>query len=56
MPEQQLVWMTQNSNWWFREVVFTNRVSGNATIYVHMGYGNVHGTGEFTDIRLERLP
>lgn len=32
-----------------------NNVSGTATVYAHMGFGGIASTGEFTDIRLERM-
>lgn len=52
-PEQQLVWMTECTDWWQRTMVFTNRVSGAATLYAHLGYGTAATTGEFTGITLE---
>lgn len=51
----ELVWMTHNNTWQSRSVVFTNETAGMATVYAHMGYGGVSATGEFTDVRLERL-
>jgi|GEM_PF-1270798 len=53
--EQEIVWMTEYNQWWRRELVFTNLVDGVATVYAHLGYGNVATTGEFTDIVLEKL-
>ena len=53
--EHDIVWMTEYNSWWGRSVVFTNYVAGSATIYVHLGYGRVATTGEFTDIRLEQV-
>lgn len=53
--EQEIVWMTEYNKWWRRELIFTNLVDGLATVYVHLGYGNVATTGEFTDIVLEKL-
>ena len=53
--EKELVWMTEYNQWLYKEMYFTNRVTGRATVYAHMGYGNVAGTGEFTDIKLELL-
>jgi hypothetical protein len=53
--EKQVIWMKDNTEWTFRSVIFTNRVSGMATLFVHMGYGNIANTGEFTDIRLEMI-
>lgn len=54
-PEQQLIWMSEYNRWWQKELVFTNQVTGTAVVYVHLGYGNVATTGEFTGIRLERV-
>ncbi len=53
--EKQIVWMSEYNKWWRKELVFTNEVDGMATVYAHMGYGNIASTGEFTDIRLERV-
>jgi|GEM_PF-1367306 len=53
--EKQIVWMSEYNKWWGKELIFTNQVNGHATVYVHMGYGNVSSTGEFTDIRLENI-
>ncbi len=54
-PEQAIVWVTENTNWWARPLEFTNTVTGVGTVYVHMGYGNAASTGEFTEIRLEKV-
>jgi len=53
--EKQIVWMSEYNKWWKKEFIFTNRVAGIATVYVHMGYGNVASTGEFADIKLEMI-
>ncbi|RLD12314.1 MAG: hypothetical protein DRI44_01115 [Chlamydiae bacterium] len=53
--EKQIVWMSEYNHWWKKELIFTNQVTGMATVYVHMGYGGVASTGEFTNIRLEKL-
>jgi len=53
--EKQIVWMSEHNQWWRKELIFTNQVTGAATVYVHMGYGNVASTGEFTNISLEKL-
>jgi len=53
--EQQLVWMGEYNKWWNKEHIFTNQVSGIAVIYVHMGYGGVASTGEFSNIKLEEI-
>ncbi|MCX7846943.1 MAG: hypothetical protein N2595_02780 [bacterium] len=53
--EQQLIWMSEYTRWWKKELVFTNQVTGTAVVYAHLGYGNVATTGEFSSIRLERI-
>lgn len=53
--EKQIVWTSEFNNWWRKELIFTNTVNGIATIYVHMGYGNVSSTGEFAGITLEEI-
>jgi len=53
--EKQIVWMSEYNQWWGKELVFTNHVTGIATVYVHMGYGGVASTGEFADIWLEKM-
>ncbi len=53
--EQQLVWMSEYNQWSQKELVFTNKVTGTATILVHLGYGGVGTTGEFTNVRLEKF-
>jgi len=53
--EKQIVWMSEHNQWWKKELIFTNQVTGLATVYIHMGYGNVSSTGEFTNIRLEKI-
>ena len=52
-PERQLVWTSEFNDWWKRELVFTNQLTGTALVLVHMGYGGVVSTGDFTDVRLE---
>ena len=42
------------NKWSKKEIVFTKLVNGIATLYIHMGYGNVATTVEFADIRLEK--
>jgi len=51
--EHQIVWNGEHREWLSRSIVFTNMVSGTAIVYVHLGYGNIASTGEFTDIRVE---
>jgi len=53
--EKQIVWMSKYNQWWKKDLIFTNQVTGIATVYVHMGYGGVASTGEFTNIRLELI-
>jgi len=54
-PEHQLVWTSEFNDWWKRDLVFTNHVTGTALVLVHMGYGGVASTGDFTDVRLEMI-
>jgi hypothetical protein len=54
-PEIDVVWPAADGAWSALATVFTNTVGGCAVVYVHMGFGKVPGTGEFTDIRLEQL-
>ena len=53
--EQQIVWMSEHDKFWKKELVFTNQVTGPATVYIHLGYGGVATTGEFTEIELEEI-
>ena len=53
--EKQIVWMSEHNQWWRKELIFTNQIAGMATVYVHMGYGGVASTGEFTNIKLEKI-
>jgi hypothetical protein len=54
-PEKEIVWVSECNTWWPKELVFTNQVTGTAVVYVHLGYGKVATTGEFSAIRLERV-
>lgn len=54
-PERQLVWTSEFDNWWRKQLVFTSEVTGVAVVFIHMGYGNKASTGEFADVRLEKL-
>ena len=54
-PEQQLLWTTEFNQWWPKDLVITNKVTGTALVIVHMGYGRQQSTGEFTAVCLERL-
>ncbi|MCX7005492.1 MAG: hypothetical protein NTV22_19800, partial [bacterium] len=54
-PEQSLLWMSESTDWWAKALVFTNQVSGAATLFVHLGYGGVASTGEFANITLDEL-
>ena len=53
--EKQIVWMTEYDKFWEKELIFTNRVTGPASIYFHLGYGGVATTGEFTNVKLEKV-
>jgi len=53
--EKEIVWMSEYNKWWKKELIFTNQVTGVASIFVHMGYGGVSSTGEFANIKLESL-
>jgi len=53
--EREIVWMSEYDNFWEKELVFTNLVTGPSTVYAHLGYGGVATTGEFADIRLEAV-
>jgi len=53
--DRQLVWTTEFNQWWRKKIEFTNTVTGTARIFVHVGYGNQPTTGEFADVRLERI-
>lgn len=53
--EHELVWMTHKSRWYEKSSCFTNYQDGFATVYFHMGYGKVHATGDFAEVRLEKL-
>ena len=53
--ERALIWVTEFNDWWKKSLLFTNRHSGTAVVYVDMGYGNVISTGEFADVRLEEM-
>jgi len=53
--EKQIIWMSEYNQWWHKELIFTNQVTGIAIVYIHMGYGNVSSTGEFTNIFLEEI-
>jgi len=53
--EKQIVWMSEHNKWWQKQLVFTNQIDGTACLYVHMGYGNISSTGEFTNISLEEM-
>ncbi|RLD08498.1 MAG: hypothetical protein DRI44_09750 [Chlamydiae bacterium] len=53
--EKQIVWMSEYNKFWKKELVFTNLVTGSATVYLHLGYGGVATTGEFSDVMLEEI-
>ncbi|MCK5853421.1 hypothetical protein KAH27_10375, partial [bacterium] len=37
--EQQLVWTSEYNQWSQKELIFTNEVTGTASILIHLGYG-----------------
>jgi len=53
--EKQILWVWEKKDWIRKSLTFTNNVSGSATIYFHMGYGNNAATGAFKNIRLEQI-
>ena len=53
--EKQIVWMMENNIWIEKSLTFTNSISGTATLFVHLGYGNVSQTGEFKNITFKEL-
>jgi len=54
-PEHELVWMSESTNWWTKSIIITNHVTGIATLYVHLGYGQISTTGDFSNIALEEV-
>jgi hypothetical protein len=54
-PEQDIKWFTQRDMWMKESLVFTNRVTGMGIVLVHLGYGSIASTAEFSDVRLERV-
>jgi len=54
-PEYDITWLSQRAHWYQQECVFTNMVTGNPIVLVHMGYGRVAATAEFSDVVLEQL-
>ncbi|MCK5853340.1 hypothetical protein KAH27_09965 [bacterium] len=53
--ENAIVWMSEYDKWWEKDLIFTNEVTGPATVYVHLGYGGIASTGEFSNIGLEAV-
>jgi len=53
--EAQIKWMTENTNWWNRSIIFTNDVDCVGSLYLSMGYGKVASTGEFANISLKKI-
>jgi hypothetical protein len=47
--------MSEYNQWWPKELVFTNQITGTATIYAHLGFGGYATTGEFSNVMLEKL-
>lgn len=54
-PEHDLVWLYHQSTWNTHEIIFTNHVDGDATVYFHMGYGGVAATADFAEVRLDHV-
>ena len=55
-PEYDTVWLFDDCDEWTeQEVVFTNAGTQPATVLLHMGYGAAKATGEFADVRLEKV-
>ena len=53
--EQDIVWITEYTDWVQRERVFANTISGNAVVFIHLGYGRAATTGEVANVRLEQV-
>jgi hypothetical protein len=53
--EVQIIWMSEYNQWWPKELVFTNQITGTATIYAHLGFGGYATTGEISCVMLEKL-
>ncbi len=51
--EKQIVWMMENNNWQENFIIFTNKVDATASVFVHLGYGNISTTGDFGNISLQ---
>jgi hypothetical protein len=52
----QVVWWQGSREWQQLEVIFTNQIATPATVVLQTGYGNVIGTAEFQQVRLEAMP
>jgi hypothetical protein len=53
--EYDLVWMCEYNNWWDKSLLITNNCDGDAMITLHLGYGNFKTSGEFKNVRLEKI-
>jgi len=51
--EKQIVWMTENNSWNKKSIIFTNKIDATASIFVHLGYGNISTTGDFKNISFQ---
>jgi len=51
--EKQIIWMFENNNWQKNFIIFTNKIDATASIFVHLGYGNISATGDFKNISLQ---
>jgi uncharacterized membrane protein len=45
----------ETHKWAYKELIFTNQVSGTASLIVHTGYGNYKGKTDFKNVRLEEI-
>jgi len=45
--------MFENNNWQKNFIIFTNKIDATASIFVHLGYGNISATGDFKNISLQ---
>jgi hypothetical protein len=53
--ELEIVWMSEYNFRLPKDIVFTNQVTGTATVFAHLGFGGFASTGEFSSISLEKL-
>ncbi len=53
--EYDILWLGEHTSWWGQAILITNVDSGPAVLAVHLGYGKVATTGEFSDVKLESV-